>query len=68
MRINRRGIDLCPSCQNGSQIEDVAKDAGYIRRLRGCKNCGATWSTAEIGLADLRRMLKMKKKVSELLK
>lgn len=64
--VTRRGIDLCPHCTGPSQIEYANKDAGYVRRSRGCQRCGLTWSTAEIGLPKLRGLLKLEKTIREL--
>jgi len=74
MKIGRRGVDLCRSCADEddprkglSQVENVHKDAGYIRRTRACKDCGITWSTAEINTFDLKKLRRLEQGLKELL-
>ena len=56
----KSSITVCTKCGGGSQIEDTLKqDTKYVKRTRACKDCGATWQTAEIALADVKRLQRL---------
>lgn len=53
----KRSITLCPHCAGNSQVENTEKqDSHHVKRLRRCVECLATWSTAEVPLADVKRL------------
>lgn len=57
---DKKGVLLCPqpNCSGEGKIEDSSKhQTWYVRRTRGCENCGHVWTTAEIGADDLRYLL-----------
>jgi len=50
-----RSVTRC-HCGGDSSVRDVArKDTWYVRRVRACRRCGHTWSTAEIPLPMVKR-------------
>lgn len=56
-----------PGCKGGSQIENTMKtDTWYVKRTRACVLCGTTWSTAEIMLADVKRLKALDRMLKEL--
>lgn len=62
----RTSVTICEKCSGDSQIEDVAKqDTRYVKRLRACKDCGHTWPTAEIHLADVKLLKAMNRFLDE---
>ena len=61
-RVSSRSVSVCPqpNCKGASQIEDTTKhDTWYIKRSRACTKCGFTWSTAEIPLPMIKRIMKI---------
>lgn len=60
-------ITRCPRCGGASQIEDTSKaDTHYVRRTRACTKCGATWGTAEIPVADIKKIKALDKLLKDL--
>lgn len=60
-------VTRCPRCGGASQIENTEKqDTRYVKRLRGCSTCGTTWSTAELPLADVKRLRALERFLKDL--
>lgn len=52
-----KSVTRCEKCGGESSVEDTRrKETWYVKRVRGCQSCGHTWSTAEVPLADLRKL------------
>lgn len=65
----RSSITICPraGCGGSSQIENTEKqDTRYVRRIRACTKCGATWGTAEIPVADIKKIKALDKLLKDL--
>jgi len=57
-----RSVAICPQpgCGGESQVEQTTRhDTWYVRRLRGCKKCGHTWTTAEMPLPMVKRIMQL---------
>lgn len=68
MRI-QNSVTICPrpGCGGASQIENTEKqDTRYVRRIRACTKCGATWGTAEIPVGEIKKIKALDKLLKDL--
>lgn len=50
----------CPRCSVGTAwVIDSREKDGSVRRRRRCKECGYRFTTAEVGVEDLKRIAVM---------
>lgn len=65
----QQSVTICPrpGCGGNSQIENTEKQhTRYVKRSRACTKCGATWSTAELPIADVKKIRALEKLLKEL--
>lgn len=65
----KRGVSKCPQpkCRGTGRVEDTdSLNTWYVRRTRGCDHCGFVWSTAEIPLTAIKRIVKVETFIRDL--
>jgi transcriptional regulator NrdR family protein len=63
----KNSVTVCIRCNGDSQIEDTLKqDTNYVKRTRACVRCGLTWATAEVPLADIKKIKALIRLLKEL--